>query len=116
MFPDGIFAAESPVQKRLGLDVRKDDIFKKAMDYAHWKINPRLIRALVNKSGDTIRWLEEKGVEFEKVSPIYPSNVPLTFHVTRGSGKTGAAVVRAISKVAKIWAYKSGIETRQRSY
>jgi fumarate reductase flavoprotein subunit len=98
VFPDGIFAADSPVQKRLGVVCPKDEIFKKAMDYAHWRINPRLIRALINKSGDTIRWLEEKGVEFETVAPIYPNDTPTTFHVARGPGKTGAAVMRTLLK------------------
>lgn len=98
VFPDGIFAADSPVQKRLGVVCPKDEIFKKAMDYAHWRINPRLIRALINKSGDTIRWLEEKGVEFETIAPIYPNDTPTTFHVARGPGKTGAAVMRALLK------------------
>jgi fumarate reductase flavoprotein subunit len=101
VFPDGIFAADSPVQKRLGVVCRKDDIFKKAMEYAHWRINPRLVRALVNKSGDTIRWLEEKGVEFERIAPIYPNDKPWTFHVAKGQGKTGAAVVRALLKKSK---------------
>jgi fumarate reductase flavoprotein subunit len=98
VFPDGIFAADSPVQKRLGILCEKDDIFKKAMDYAHWRTNPRLVRALINKSGDTIRWLEDKGVKFEKISPIYPNDVPSTFHVTGGPGKTGAAIIKTLLK------------------
>jgi fumarate reductase flavoprotein subunit len=96
VFPEGIFAADSPVQKRQGIQAGRDDIFKMAMSYAHWKINPRLLRALINKSGDTIGWLEQKGVEFENVAPVYPGSVPLTFHVTKGPGSTGAAVVRVL--------------------
>ena len=98
VFPEGIFAADSPVQKRMGIVCRSDDIFKKAMEYSHWRINPRLIRYLINKSGDTIRWLEEKGVEFEKIAPIYPNNEPSTFHVVKGSERTGAAVIRRLLK------------------
>ena len=37
------FAAESPAQKRLGIDAPRDVLFRMAMDYAHWKINPRII-------------------------------------------------------------------------
>jgi len=51
VFPEGIFAAESPAQKRLGIDAPKDEVFKQAMDFAHWMINPRLFRAFVDKSG-----------------------------------------------------------------
>ena len=98
VFPLGIFAAESRLQKRLGIDARKDDLFKKSMNYAHWKTNPRLVRALVNKSGDTIQWLEGKGINFVRVHPIYSNQVPPTFHFSSGPGTTGAKVVRALAK------------------
>jgi fumarate reductase flavoprotein subunit len=86
VFPGGLFAAESPVQKRLMIDARKDDLFKIAMDYSHYKINPRIIRTFINKSGDTIRWLEEKGVKFDSVPHLYPNQVPRTWHCPKGGG------------------------------
>ena len=60
----GLAATESPVQEREGIDVKSDDIFRICMDFSHWEVNPRIVRAWLNKSGDTIRWLEEKGVDF----------------------------------------------------
>src|SRR6266496_4141240 len=65
----GPFAAEIPVQKRQGIDAPRDKYFKTAMSFANWKINPRIIRAFVDKSGDTIRWLEELGVKFQPLPP-----------------------------------------------
>lgn len=66
-----IFAAESPVQKRAGVDAPRDLLFKMAMEWAHWsKINPRLVRAFIDKSGDTIRWLEEKACALSSFSSI----------------------------------------------
>ena len=59
----GIFAAESPVQRRMRIDTSKDFCFKLAMDYSHNKINPRIFRAFVNKSGDTVGWLEDQGLK-----------------------------------------------------
>ncbi len=56
----GLFAAESHTQKRLRVDVPKDEIFKMHVEYAHWKINPRIVRAFIDKSADTIQWLEDK--------------------------------------------------------
>src|SRR3989304_6308925 len=71
-----IFAAESLVQKRLGIDARRDDLFKIAMEWAHWtKINPRVVRAFIDKSGDTIGWLEKKGLSFELIQ-YYPNQAP----------------------------------------
>jgi fumarate reductase flavoprotein subunit len=47
-----IFGAESPVQKRAGVDAPKDELFKVAMEWAHWtKINPRLVRGWALNSG-----------------------------------------------------------------
>ena len=67
----GLFAAESPVQKRLRCDVSKDEIFKLHMEFTHWKTNPRVVRAFIDKSGDTIQWLEDKGVVFEHICSNY---------------------------------------------
>ncbi len=82
-----IFAAESPVQKRMGVDARRDDLFKTAMEWAHWtRINPRLVRAFIDKSGDTIHWLEEKGLEFA-LAQFFPGQVPWVRHyIVRGQG------------------------------
>ena len=98
VFPIGIFAAGSQLQKRLGIDARTDDIFQMAMKYAQWRINPRLVRALVDKSGDTIHWLESKGVKFVWVIPHYPNQFPLVFHTVSPPGRTGAVVVKALRK------------------
>jgi fumarate reductase flavoprotein subunit len=81
-----IFGAESPVQKRQGVDARKDDLFRVAMEWAHWtKINPRIVRAFIDKSGDTIGWLEKKGLQFELIQ-YYPNQVPLVRHSVIGHG------------------------------
>lgn len=84
----GFFASESKLQKRLMIDARREKMFKMAMDYSHWKINPEIIRAIIYKSADTIEWLEERGVEFEMVFPLYPNQNPLTWHLIRGGGAT----------------------------
>jgi fumarate reductase flavoprotein subunit len=81
-----IFGAESPVQKRWGIDASKDELFKVAMEWAHWtKINPRIVRAFIDKSGDTIGWLESMGLSFELIQ-YYPNQVPLVRHSVKGHG------------------------------
>ncbi len=81
-----IFGAESPVQKRQGIDAPKDKLFKIAMEWAHWtKINPRIVRAFIDKSGDTIGWLEKKGLSFELIQ-YFPNQVPLVRHSVMGHG------------------------------
>ncbi len=81
-----IFGAESPVQKRLGIEASRDELFKTAMEWAHWtNINPRIVRAFIDKSGDTIGWLEQKGLSFEMIQ-YYPNQVPLVRHSVKGHG------------------------------
>jgi fumarate reductase flavoprotein subunit len=82
----GIFAADSPVQQKMMVYAPKDELFKFAMDYAHWAINPRLVRTFINKSGSTIGWLEEKGVGFEDVWPARRNLIYRTAHNIKGQG------------------------------
>jgi fumarate reductase flavoprotein subunit len=56
------------------------------MEWAHWtKINPRVVRAFIDKSGDTIGWLESMGLQFELIQ-YYPNQVPLVRHSVKGHG------------------------------
>jgi len=67
MLAVGMMAVESPAQKRLGIKTSQDQVFKEAMEAAKWKIDPEVVRAYVNKSGEIIGWLEGKGVKFDLV-------------------------------------------------
>ena len=60
----GIFGADSPAQKRQAIIADKDELYKRVIDWSLYNVNPRIIRAFINKSGDTIRWLEDKGLYF----------------------------------------------------
>jgi fumarate reductase flavoprotein subunit len=100
VFALGIFAAQSNVQERLGIAADRDRCFRKGMDYAHWKNNPRVLRALVDKSADTIEWLEEKGLKIDLVAPLYPDQAPLVCHVSTTTDKLGATVMRLLADKA----------------
>jgi fumarate reductase flavoprotein subunit len=82
----GIFACGSPVQERQKITADKDFLFKKAMDWAHWShIDPAILRAFLEKSGDTVRWLESKGLEFFLIY-FYPGQQPPVQHNPKGAG------------------------------
>lgn len=85
VFAEGLFAAESPLQKRMNIDARRDELFKRAMDFSHWKLNAPVVRAFIDKSGDTVRWLEGKGVKFN-LEPLLLNQTPLVFHCTEYGG------------------------------
>jgi fumarate reductase flavoprotein subunit len=91
----GLFAAESPKQKRERINANRDDLFKISMNYAHWRTNPRIVRAFIDKSGDTIRWLENQGLKIERISPAYPNQMPLVWHIPE---KWGAGLVKVLLK------------------
>ena len=93
-----LFGAETPFQKRMKIDIPKDWAFRMAMGYAHWKIDPRLVRAFIDKTGDTIGWLEEKGLEFMDIPNYYPDQDPRVFHFIKGHG---AALVKSLTKKCK---------------
>ncbi len=103
----GPFAVDSPAQKRAAIEFHRDEIFKIVMNWAHWKINPRIVRAFIDKSGDTIRWLEDKGLEF-KCMPLYPNQSPLTWHMPKGYG---AEIVRVLAQECR----KLGVEVLTRT-
>jgi fumarate reductase flavoprotein subunit len=86
-----LFAAESPAQKRQNIETSKDNFFKTAMTHAHWRIDPGIVRTVINRSGETIQWLEEKGLFFEV--PVFYDNLPRTAHVADGHG---AGIVNAL--------------------
>ncbi len=91
----GLFAAESHIQKRMLIDASKGELFKRAMDYSHWRIDPRIVRTFIEKSAETIRWLEDMGVCFDSIRPLYPNQSPLTWHCIEGCG---AAMIKILVK------------------
>jgi fumarate reductase flavoprotein subunit len=91
----GLLAAESPVQQRLKIDVPRADLFNRWMDFAHWTIDPGIVRAVVDKSGDTIGWLEGMGVLFKDVPHFYFNQIPRIYHVPEGQGaRLGKSLLR----------------------
>jgi fumarate reductase flavoprotein subunit len=91
----GFFASESPALKRLRSESSSDELFKVAIGYAHWKTDPRILRAFINKSGDTVQWLEGMGVKFEDISQFIPLQGPRIMHLPVG---LGAGLVKVLVK------------------
>ena len=81
-----MFGAETPFQKRKGLDIPRDLAFKTAMGYSHWRCDPRIVRAFVDSTAQTAAWLEEKGVVFEDIPNYFPNQEPRVFQFVKGKG------------------------------
>ena len=95
---EGLLAADSPAQKRMRIEARRDDVFRLAMEYAHWKLDGRIVRAFIDKSGDTIRWLEEKGLFIDWIPDFFPGQRIRTWHCLR---KRGAELINLLLKECK---------------
>jgi succinate dehydrogenase/fumarate reductase flavoprotein subunit len=88
-----IFAIESPVQKRAWFDTSRDEIFNQHMEWTHWTVDPRIVRTFIDRSADTIGWLEEKGMGFELL-PMFPNQAPLIRHALKGRGVELCRILR----------------------
>ena len=67
----GPCAAGSPLQKASMIEVTPGELFRRHMFFTHYQVDPRLVRAYYFKSGDTIQWLMDMGVEFNSVRPAF---------------------------------------------
>jgi fumarate reductase flavoprotein subunit len=96
-FLEGIFAVESVMQRPRFISYTRDQAFKNLMNYSHWLAEPRLVRAIVDESPETISWLINQGVEFSNVGINMPE-APSTYHVLKGKGE---AMIKALVTRAK---------------
>jgi fumarate reductase flavoprotein subunit len=116
---EGIFAAGSAMQKEKYIAYTSDQAFKNFVEYNHWRVEARLVRSLINRSAETIDWLQNLGVEFVEVTINMP-DAPRTYHVVKGRGqavvkamvqkaKEKGVIIRAASPVKQILKGKSGL-------
>jgi fumarate reductase flavoprotein subunit len=95
---EGLFATESHIQSKNFVDARSDYYFKLAMDYDHWKLNARLLRAFIDRSGDTIAWLESKGVRIS-LMPYYYNQIEVWHIFDEGGAKVVGIMVDNCNKL-----------------
>jgi fumarate reductase flavoprotein subunit len=75
------------------------------MDYTHWRVDARLVKAYIDKSASTIAWLEKMGVEFVDLEAYFPG-ANFTWHLIKsGTGRPGptasATMMRILTDRAK---------------
>ena len=103
-FAEGSFGAETEMQLKRNIKETREDTFKGIMEYSHWMANASLVKAFVDKSSETIAWLEREGVEFDGLAGTWLGG-PLTWHLYKGYGA-------AMMKVIVNNAIKKGVEIR----
>jgi fumarate reductase flavoprotein subunit len=101
----GPFAVESRLQKAKKYALTKEEAFRIHMDFTHWRVDARLVKAYIDKSASTIDWLEDMGVEFAGIE-CHNRGFNYTWHPVRldggGTGPgAGAVMMRALTMKAK---------------
>jgi len=110
----------SDVQKHQMVNITPFEAFRKHMAFTHWNVDARLVRDYYMKSGDTINWLQEMGVEFVAVSPAYAAPETLkpfatseaTWHLVKpeGGGMPGPRAAGAMMKKMTERAEELGVQ------
>jgi fumarate reductase flavoprotein subunit len=95
-----VFAVGSPLQKRLGIDISADDVFREKISHAEWKVDAKLYRNWINRSGDIIRWLENKGIEFKHILVFLQSSLQVAHDCGEPGhpGITGRTIIENLCK------------------
>ena len=106
----GPFGVESRIQKENMIAIRKEDVFREMMEYTHWQTDARKLREYIWKSGSTIDWLEDMGVEFAGPCKYFPSAYP-TWHAVKpeNGGRPGPRCAGAMNKVMTNRAVELGV-------
>jgi fumarate reductase flavoprotein subunit len=87
-FAEGMFAVGSRLQKKHKVGLTVEEAFNVHMEETHWLANPRLVRSFMEKTADTVDWLEAQGAQFSGLFNISPFT-PRVWHQMIGFGKEG---------------------------
>ena len=85
------------------------DIF---MNYTHWRVDARLVRTYLERSGDTIHWLESLGVEFIEPISYFPTAFPTWHLIKPASGRPGPGAAGIMVKTLTDRAKALGVDLR----
>ena len=90
-------------QKEGFCDITKDDAMDIHMKYTHYRVDGDLVQTYFEKSGDTIEWLEDMGVEFAGVFRYFKESAQ-TWHIVKP--ESGVIGPRAAGPMIRIMTEK----------
>ena len=112
----GLFAVESRLQRERQMTLTREQAFKKFMEFTHWRGDAKLIKAYIDKSADTIHWLEKFGVEFVEPAAYFPGS-EFTWHLVKPKDgffpgrATTSTMIKILVKKAKEYGAQIYFET-----
>jgi len=116
----GPLGVGSSIQKDQMITLTPGEAFRRHMYFTHYRVNARLVHDYYAKSGDTIDWLMDMGVEFLGVQKAFSapeatraySDGELTWHVVKpeGGGAPGPRCAASMIKRMTERAMELGVE------
>ena len=108
----GPLGIESPLTRAKQFSPTCDEAFEIFMNYVHWQADGRLVRAHLNKSGETIAWLQSLGVVFAEPASYFPGSFP-TWHIVQPeSGHPGPTAAATMFKILTEKAKQLGVQLK----
>lgn len=95
IFAEEMFALNSREQARRGITCNEDGWFALAMEHSHWKNNARLVRNLLQHSGENMDWLLAHGLNVADVKAEPVPGLGGVTHFTEGM-HTGREVMNVL--------------------
>lgn len=105
----GLLAVESRHQRRKNLGPSREEAFKVFMDHTHWRVNARLVKAYIDKSAETIDWLEHLGVAFAEPATMFLGSYPTWHLIDTGSGQYTPQAASAMVHILTTKAKEAGV-------
>jgi len=106
----GPFGVESRLQRLKQIGPDRDQAFRMFMDYTHWRVDARLVRAHIDKAATTIDWLESLGVEFVEPATYFPGG-QRTWHLVKpATGVPGPMASGTMMKILTDKAKELGVK------
>ncbi|MCD8324368.1 MAG: FAD-dependent oxidoreductase [Clostridiales bacterium] len=94
----GPMAVETRQQREKLCGLTREKAFYEFMNYTHWRSDALLVKKYIDKSADTIEWLEDMGVEFVEPSKFYDDSEPTWHYVKPDVGEPGPRAAATMMK------------------
>lgn len=94
----GPLGVETRQQREKLCGLTREKAFYEFMNYTHWRSDALLVKKYIDKSADTIEWLEDMGVEFVEPSRFYEDSEATWHYVKPDVGKPGPRAAATMMK------------------
>lgn len=97
-----LWGAETHIQKAAGIETSRDEAFIEHMEFNHYdRVDPRVVRAFIDKTAETMKWLEDNGEKYrvggmEGMGDVKYTQFPVD--MTGGTHNFGRAINRLAAK------------------